>query len=80
MIIELNIDGVKYYDLGTDNPYHRADSHLHLVIRNNETTNKQSTKWITQKSMVYIKSHPVFKNYDIESIPDFDYSNKRNQK
>jgi Fur family ferric uptake transcriptional regulator/Fur family peroxide stress response transcriptional regulator len=80
MIIELNIDGVKYYDLGTDNPYHRADSHLHLVIRNNET-NEQTIHEVDYPEIYeYIKSHPVFKNYDIESIRILITATKRNQK
>lgn len=80
MIIELNVDGIKYYDLGNDNPYHRADSHLHLVIKNKET-NEQSIHEVDYPEIYdFIKSHPVFKNYEIESIRILVSAYKKKQK
>ncbi|MBN3490299.1 transcriptional repressor [Acholeplasma equirhinis] len=67
LIIEFDIDGVKYYDLGKDNPYHDQNSHLHLATKDEHGK-------ITISELDYpemydaIKSHPVFKHYDIESV------------
>ena len=67
LIIEINLDGTKYYDLGLDNPYHQHDSHLHMVVK--EDDSNQSIKEVDYPEIYEaIKSHPVFKHYNIEYI------------
>jgi Fur family ferric uptake transcriptional regulator/Fur family peroxide stress response transcriptional regulator len=67
LIIEINLDGTKYYDLGLDNPYHQHDSHLHMVVK--EDDSNQTIKEVDYPEIYdAIKSHPVFKHYNIEYI------------
>lgn len=68
LIIEINLDGVKYYDLGLDNPYHQHDSHLHMVIKDKDAYNPIIKEVDYPEIYEAIKSHPVFKHYDIEYI------------
>ncbi len=67
LIIEINLDGTRYYDLGLDNPYHQHDSHLHMVVK--EDDSNQTIKEVDYPEIYEaIKSHPVFKHYNIEYI------------
>lgn len=67
LIIEINLDGTKYYDLGLDNPYHQHDSHLHMVVKEDDLN--QTIKEVDYPEIYEaIKSHPVFKHYNIEYI------------
>lgn len=68
LIIEINLDGVKYYDLGIDNPYHQHDSHLHMVIKDDDDYNPTIKEIDYPEIYEAIKSHPVFRHYDIEYI------------
>lgn len=67
LIIEINLDGTRYYDLGLDNPYHQHDSHLHMVVK--EDDSNQTIKEVDYPEIYdAIKSHPVFRHYNIEYI------------
>lgn len=68
LVIEINLDGIKYYDLGLDNPYHQHDSHLHMVIKDEDDYNPTIKEVDYPEIYDAIKSHPVFKHYDIEYI------------
>ena len=68
LIIEINLDGVKYYDLGLDNPFHEHDSHLHMVIKDADDYNPTIKEIDYPEIYDAIKSHPVFKHYNIEYI------------
>ncbi len=77
MIIEFNIDGIKYYDLGIDNPYHQHDSHLHMVVKNPKTNQTTINEIDYPEIYESIKSHPIFKHYDIEYIRILVSANKK---
>src|SRR5690606_32860120 len=67
MIVEFNIDGVKYYDLGIDNPLHEENSHLHLATK--DDYGKVTISEIDFPEIYeMIKGHPVLKNYDLEYV------------
>ncbi|WP_025724850.1 transcriptional repressor [Acholeplasma granularum] len=68
LIIEINLDGTKYYDLGTDNPFHDHDSHLHIVLKNHNESSPVIKEVDYPEIYDAIKSHPVFKHYDIDYI------------
>ncbi len=68
MVIEINLDGTKYYDLGIDNPYHQHDSHLHMVIKDPQTNESVIREIDYPEIYESIFSHPVFKHYEIEYI------------
>lgn len=68
MIIEINLDGTKYYDLGKDNPYHQHDSHLHIAVKDPSTGETLIKEIDYPEIYESIKSHPVFKHYDIDYI------------
>lgn len=68
IIVELNIDGIKYYDISLDNPDHLAQNHLHIVFYN-EKQNQPSIKEINDSSVFdFLKSHPALNQYPIDSI------------
>lgn len=64
IIVELYINDTKYYDLALGNPMHSADSHIHVMNRdNNEITE------INQPDIFeFISKHPTFSMYDLDYI------------
>ena len=68
LIIEINLDGIKYYDLGLDNPFHDHDSHIHMVVKDPEDENPVIREIDYPEIYEAIKSHPVFKHYNVEYI------------
>src|SRR5690606_27348973 len=68
LISEIYLDGIKYYDLGQDNPYHDHDSHLHMAIKDPESGETIIKEIDYPEIYDAIKSHPVFKHYHIDYI------------
>lgn len=68
MIIEFDIDGTKYYDLGSDNPYHKNDNHLHFVYKNPETKETVIEEFDVPDVYELIKSYAALKGFKTEYI------------
>lgn len=62
--VELYIGGVKYYDLAIDNPMHSADSHVHILIKDNNKIVEINNPDIYE----YIKNRPELAHLDIDYI------------
>lgn len=62
--VELYIGGVKYYDLAIDNPMHNADSHVHILIKDNNQIVEINNPDIYE----YIKKRPELKDLTINYI------------
>lgn len=62
--VELYINETKYYDLAIDNKMHNADSHIHVLVKDNNKITEVSSVDIFD----YIKDHEAFKNLDVEYI------------
>lgn len=62
--VELYINDTKYYDLAIDNPMHNADSHIHMIIRDNN----EITEINNPKVFEYIKGLDELKHLEIENI------------
>mgnify|MGYP000926520789 CR=1 FL=1 len=67
IIIELNIDGTKYYDLAVENTEHDGNNHLHIVKIGED---KQPVITETNDPTIFemIKDHSALKDLDIDSI------------
>lgn len=62
--VELYINETKYYDLAIDNKMHNADSHIHILVKDNNKITEISSIDIFD----YIKNHKEFKNLDVDYI------------
>ncbi len=62
--VELYINETKYYDLAIDNKMHNADSHIHVLVKDNNKITEVSSVDIFD----YIKDHEAFKNLDVDYI------------
>ncbi len=62
--VELYINETKYYDLAIHNKMHNADSHIHVLIKDNNKITEISSPDIFD----YIKDHEEFKNLDVDYI------------
>ncbi|NMA05598.1 MAG: transcriptional repressor [Acholeplasmataceae bacterium] len=62
--VELYINETKYYDLAIDNKMHNADSHIHVLIKDNNEILEVSCADIFD----YIEDHEAFDNFDVKYI------------
>lgn len=68
MIIQFNIDGTTYYDLGSDNPFHESGNHLHFVTKDEENDSAIIKEFDLPEVYELIKQSDSLKKYEIDSI------------
>lgn len=64
LIIELHINGVRYFDLSIDELSHDANSHVHVMCKRSDLIVEVNDETI----MELIKSHPTFKEFEADKV------------
>lgn len=64
LIIELHIEGKRYFDLAIEEYSHDANSHIHTLCQRSNTIVEINDSSIFEM----IQAHPQFKEFDIEKI------------
>jgi len=64
LIIELHINGVRYFDLSIDELSHDANSHIHIMCRRSELIVEINDETILD----IIKKHPRFSDFEADKV------------
>ncbi len=64
LIIELHINGVRYFDLSIDELSHDANSHVHVMCKRSDLIVEINDESVLE----LIRNHPTFREFDADKV------------